>query len=458
MGTRNYSWVDHDKIDDFSANREKYKNASKTSSFKKAVDEMDTLLKLGISEADRTMGDSISLALDSSAPSPEKKIRKRKSSVEPDRKNSSDLTEASNKVEKKNIFVRSTHLKERSYSSHLPEESILSETSSRAKAVISSISADFPEAPPLKIEEISKTLAEKNIVASSLMFGFIGLGKIGSRLLKNLMDSKHQVTIWDRTPDKRLDFLKAGAVEGETPGDVVIAADIVFCCVSDKNAASELVFGNCGVLSEITPGKSYVEMTSIDAETSENISYAITNKGGRYLEVRFKGSVNEAEEGTLLLMAAGDKSLYDDCASCFDAFSSHHDYFGPVGNAAILHMTIQSINAVTLTGLCDLMSVSNCYGMDPKTLIELYQEHNLLDSFLANKAKAIMESNYAPQQTIEQLQKEVEMAIELANKWDAAYRLTRSANEYLKHAKYIGRKDYDIASVVLAVRSCIEKY
>ena len=134
----------------------------------------------------------------------------------------------------------------------------------------------------------------------------------------------HNVTVWNRTAEKCKDFVKAGAKEALTPSDVIAECDITFSCVSDPQAAKDMVFGNCGVLSEINTCKGYVEMTGIDADTSQDIAEAINLKGGRYLEAQVQGSKDEANEGTLVVLVAGDRSLFDDCQSCFQAMVSVH--------------------------------------------------------------------------------------------------------------------------------------
>jgi 3-hydroxyisobutyrate dehydrogenase-like beta-hydroxyacid dehydrogenase len=98
---------------------------------------------------------------------------------------------------------------------------------------------------------------------------------------------------------------------------VIAECDITFSCVADPQVAKDMVFGNCGVLSEITTVKGYVEMTGIDADTSQDIAEAINLKGGRYLEAQVQGSKDEAQDGTLVVLVAGDRSLFDDCQSCF---------------------------------------------------------------------------------------------------------------------------------------------
>lgn len=108
-----------------------------------------------------------------------------------------------------------------------------------------------------------------------------------------------------------------------------------------------MVFGNCGVLQEMSSEKGFVEMTGIDAETSQDIaevrflnssiirnglrcwnSQAITAKGGRYLEAQIQGSKTQAEQGMLVILAAGDRTLFDDCQSCFQAMGKHSFFLG----------------------------------------------------------------------------------------------------------------------------------
>jgi len=89
-----------------------------------------------------------------------------------------------------------------------------------------------------------------------------------------------------------------------------------------------MVFGNCGVLQEINASKGYVEMTGTDSETSIDIAEAVGSKGGRYLEAQIQGSKGEAELGTLVILAAGDRDLYEDCQSAFQAMGKHSFYLG----------------------------------------------------------------------------------------------------------------------------------
>jgi 3-hydroxyisobutyrate dehydrogenase len=105
-----------------------------------------------------------------------------------------------------------------------------------ARAVIDRPVIAKPEAEELDVSTITETLKSKNITASTSKFGFIGLGIMGSGIVKNLINSGHDVCVYNRTHDKTGKFEKAGAKVMLTPSDVIEHADITFSCVSDPEA------------------------------------------------------------------------------------------------------------------------------------------------------------------------------------------------------------------------------
>ena len=94
----------------------------------------------------------------------------------------------------------------------------------------------------------------------------------------------------------------------------------------------------------------YVEMTGIDSETSQDIAEAISLKGGRYLEAQIQGSKTQAQDGTLVILVSGDRSLFDDCQSCFQAMGKNSFYLGEVGNATKMNLVLQVTENLTISG------------------------------------------------------------------------------------------------------------
>lgn len=100
-----------------------------------------------------------------------------------------------------------------------------------------------PEQQAIDMNTRSQTLAERDIAPSDLTFGFLGLGIMGSTIVKDLICKGHKVVVWNRTMSKCEPFKEAGAIVKETPMDVVDASDIIFCCVSDPKASKDVRLG-----------------------------------------------------------------------------------------------------------------------------------------------------------------------------------------------------------------------
>lgn len=93
----------------------------------------------------------------------------------------------------------------------------------------------------MDVNYVSSTLKSKNIQPDpNISFGFLGLGIMGSGIVKNLINSGHRVVVWNRTHNKCRKFEEAGAQVAPTPSDVIDSTDITFSCVSDPSAAKDV--------------------------------------------------------------------------------------------------------------------------------------------------------------------------------------------------------------------------
>jgi len=334
----------------------------------------------------------------------------------------------------------------------------LNNRKSATSAVSSFLDRPYLNRPPpsspnlVDMSSTSKVLAEKDIQPSTLKFGFLGLGIMGAGIVKNLLNSGHCVTVWNRTLEKCKDFVKAGAKEALTPGDVIAESDITFSCVADPQVAKDMVFGNCGVLTEINTTKGYVEMTGIDADTSQDIAEAISLKGGRYLEAQVQGSKEQSSEGSLVLLVAGDKSLFDDCQSCFQAMGKNSFYLGEVGNASKMNLVLQLMSGVALAGLAEGMALADRAGLQQKDILEVLQLTGLACPLMVEKGKAIIEGGFPTSHPLKHMQKDLKLSLNMGDQLDQPLPLTASANEVFKHAKRLGYGDHDTSAVYIRAR------
>nr|XP_018899890.1 PREDICTED: putative oxidoreductase GLYR1 homolog [Bemisia tabaci] len=470
FGSKNYGYIEEPQLKPYFEFKDTLKNANKSAGFKEAV----AAIELFIENKGENFNDTASLndseeafnrLKESSVPDSENEKSAKPDKPEKPKKPKKDVTAA--KIKRENSKsgaspsvprkkVKSSHLDDSTYSG-LETSSILNHVGSPKKTPGSNLldrptNIIRPDTPPLDVENISQTLREKNVLPSDLKFGFLGLGIMGSGMVKNLLNSGHSVIVWNRTPDKCADFVKAGAEQGMTPSDVVQVADITFSCVADPQAAKDMVFGNCGVLPEMNPNKGYVEMTGIDAETSQDIADAILGKGGRYLEAQVQGSKVQAEEGTLVLLAAGDRQLFDECQSCFIAMSKNSFYLGEVGNASKMNLVLQMMAGVTIAGLAEGMALADRAGLQQKDVLEVMQLTALACPTILEKGKAIIDGGFSTHLPLQHLQKDLKLSLNLGDQLEQPLPLTASANEVFKHAKRLGYGEHDASAVYIRAR------
>uniref|UniRef100_A0A0A9XU16 Cytokine-like nuclear factor N-PAC n=1 Tax=Lygus hesperus TaxID=30085 RepID=A0A0A9XU16_LYGHE len=308
------------------------------------------------------------------------------------------------------------------------------------------------ETPPLDLHTVSHTLLSKSVIPSDKVFGFIGLGIMGSGIVKNLLNSGHEVHVWDRSPEKSQEFARIGAKLQMTPSDVVGSADITFSCVSDPTAAKELVFGNCGVLREMNVSKAFVEMSGIDPDTSMTIATAIHEYGGRYLESMLVGSKAEADEGTLILLAAGDRTLFNDVSSCFEATGRASIFLGEVGSATKMNLIHQMYMGTTMACMAEAMALADRAGLNQAEVLEILGISNVCSPLLMDKGKAITDCTFATKFSLKNLSKDMKLVQGLSETLDQPIPITSAANEVFKHARRFGYGDHDAAAVYISAR------
>ncbi|CRL00964.1 CLUMA_CG014453, isoform A [Clunio marinus] len=315
-----------------------------------------------------------------------------------------------------------------------------------------------PEKEDLDVSTITQTLLSKNIKASDKKFGFIGLGNMGSGIVKNLLHSGHLVYVWNRSEAKAKKFEIVGAKRMLTPSDVIEHSDITFSCVSDPIALQNTIFGQYGVSSaqrdpDPKKKKGYVEMTTIDTSTSKDIESALNGIGISYLEAQIQGTKAQAQEGKLILLAAGDKDLFDNCQTCFEAMGRNSFFVGETGNATKMNLVLQTITGVQIAGLSDSIALAERAGIATDKFMDILSKTDMRSDLLMEKGTAMVNRRYNDVNLpLMHMQKDLRLAINMADGLDLPMPLTAIANEVYKNARRSGLAEGDASAICYRAR------
>jgi len=287
-----------------------------------------------------------------------------------------------------------------------------------------------------------------------MKFGYIGMGIMGSAMAKNLLSAGHQVAIWNRTPDTAncQELLEAGATMAESAAAAVAQSDVCFACLSDPAAALAVVFGAGGVLEGVA-GKDYVDMSTVDEATSQRIAEAVAAKGGRFLEAPVSGSKKPAIDGTLIILAAGDRALYDKALPALDIMGKKSLFLGDVGSGARMKLVVNMIMGSMVTAFSEGLSLAGKAGLSQEQVLEVLDLGAMANGLFKLKGPQMMRRSFPPAFPLKHQQKDMRLALALGDDLAQPLPVAAAANETFKKAREMGFDDADMAAVYNAVAS-----
>ncbi|HEY3625344.1 MAG TPA: NAD(P)-dependent oxidoreductase [Terracidiphilus sp.] len=143
-----------------------------------------------------------------------------------------------------------------------------------------------------------------------MRIGFLGLGKMGEPMAKRLLAARHEMTVWNRTPERSAALAREGAQVAATPADVARSSDVVMTMLFDDAAHEEVLFGSKGLpvnglLGALRPGALHIAMSTISVKLSQRLGEEHARRGQAYVAAPVFGRPNVAEAGKLWIAVAG---------------------------------------------------------------------------------------------------------------------------------------------------------
>ncbi|WP_417526858.1 NAD(P)-dependent oxidoreductase [Marinomonas shanghaiensis] len=282
--------------------------------------------------------------------------------------------------------------------------------------------------------------------------GFLGLGIMGKAMAANLIKAGFDVTVWNRNAAKCAELVALGARQGATPKDVAAHCDITFAMVSDPEAALALCQGPDGVAAGIGAGRGYVDMSTVDDITSKTIASLITHAGGRFLEAPVSGTKKPAEDGTLIILAAGDPSLYEDAKPAFEVMGKMSPYLGDVGQGANMKLVVNMMMGGMLSIFSEDLSLGQKAGLDGQQILDIVDAGAMSNPMFKGKGAMLLNENYTTSFPLKHMQKDMRLAVALGDQLDQPLPTAAIVNEAFKQAIKAGFGEEDMAAVYKVIK------
>ena len=202
--------------------------------------------------------------------------------------------------------------------------------------------------------------------------GVIGLGNMGMGLAKNLLKAGFETRGYDVYAPKCEELKGYGGIPCASPAEVGDGADVVFVMVMNGPQALDVAFGENGLAKTMKPGSVFFLTATIGMGYAQQIAKGLAEKGIEMIDCGVSGGLSGAHNGTLTLMAAGKKEVYDACADVMDAIAANPNHVGTEpGQGQVVKSCLQALIGAEFTATFELLVMGAKAGVDPQILLDV---------------------------------------------------------------------------------------
>lgn len=221
----------------------------------------------------------------------------------------------------------------------------------------------------------------------------LGVGIMGYQQGRRLLKAGYPVTGWNRSRDKAERFLAHGGKVTDAASEAARDADIVLVMLSDGPTCDHVL--DDGVLDAMKPGSLVLVMSSIPVETAQGQAARATSKGLRYIDAPVSGGEKGATEGTLAIMAGGERKDFDGILPVLQVMG-RATLVGPAGAGSLAKLCNQLIVGNTLSTVAEALLLAKQGGADPEAVIRALAGGFADSPILQHHGRRMIAGNFAP--------------------------------------------------------------
>jgi 3-hydroxyisobutyrate dehydrogenase-like beta-hydroxyacid dehydrogenase len=281
--------------------------------------------------------------------------------------------------------------------------------------------------------------------------GFVGLGVMGSRIAGRLLAAGHAVTGWNRTRAKAGRLMAEGLRWAESPRAVAEASDVTFSMVTGTSALRAVAEGPDGVLAGLTPGKVYVDMSTVSPEASRALAGQVAERGAAMLDAPVSGSVVTLEEGRLSIMVGGDPAVFDRALPVLRDIGPTVTHVGPNGLAVLMKIATNLSLAVQMVAFSEGVLLAEKGGIPRETAVEVLLGSVIASPMVRYRGPFVLKMPEEAWFDVDMMQKDMLLALEAGRDLDVPLPTTAVTNQLLTTARAMGLAERDFATLFTAL-------
>lgn len=249
---------------------------------------------------------------------------------------------------------------------------------------------------------------------------FLGLGAMGSRIAKNLLDAGNELVVWNRSPEKTKPLIEAGATRADSPREAGEVADIVVAMVADDEASREVwLDAQTGALAGMAEGKTAVEISTLTPDWAAELGQRMKEPGVDLVEAPVSGTLPQAENAGLVFFLAGGKNGIDKVEPYLKPLGKAFPRVGTWGDGARVKLATNALLGINVAAWAEITAMLDRSATDTKTAVDAISETTVWAPNFGYLTGSMMKGDYDPKFPIDLIEKDFRYALSVAGKDEA---------------------------------------
>jgi 3-hydroxyisobutyrate dehydrogenase-like beta-hydroxyacid dehydrogenase len=201
--------------------------------------------------------------------------------------------------------------------------------------------------------------------------GFVGLGNMGSGMAANLLKAGHQVTVYNRSPERARALVAQGARAARTVAEAC-GGEAVVSMLANDDAVEAVSFGSDGILANLAGGATHVSSSTISVALATRLSAAHSEAGRDFVTAPVFGRPEAAAAAGLFVVAAGDAAAVQRVSPIFNAVGQRTFVVSDDPSAAsLIKLSGNFLIASVIESLGEAMALVGKAGVDKEQYLEI---------------------------------------------------------------------------------------
>jgi 3-hydroxyisobutyrate dehydrogenase len=221
--------------------------------------------------------------------------------------------------------------------------------------------------------------------------GFIGLGNMGGRMTRCIVDRGTPVFGFDPIAAA---ITACGATPARSGAEVAARSDIILLSLPDSKIVEAVFHGDAGIFDSLCAGQIIVDLSTAAPASTLVLSAQLKDKGVAYLDAGISGGAAAAEKGALTLMVGGDPDALASVRPVLELFATNIFHMGVSGAGHTTKLLNNFLNAVSLASTAEVMVAGKKAGLDLETLLEVVNVSSGVNFATLNRFPHIIQGDY----------------------------------------------------------------